>query len=209
VPGATGCAAICVDPQGRNQIVVAAGANLAARAAQVEDAALTRAATLLLQMEVDPAESGALVHRARARGARVVLNLAPASMMAVEALRAVNILVLNEDEAGWLAGQLGVSADASALRAALGVGVVRTLGAAGVEAASDAGVVRIPAHPVTVVDTTAAGDCFTGVMAAALDRGQTLAAALSRAAVAAALCCTRAGSQGSLPLAAEADAAVG
>jgi len=209
VPGTTGCAAIAVDPQGRNQIVVAAGANLAARAGQIEDAILNRATTVLVQMEVDPAETAALIHRAKARGARVVLNLAPASDLPVAALRALDILVVNEDEAGWLAGRLGVGADAAALRGALGVTIVRTLGAEGVEAASAAGPIRIPAHPVTPVDTTAAGDCFTGVMAASLDRGVSLAAALSRGAVAAALCCARPGSQGSLPTRAETDATIG
>jgi ribokinase len=78
VDAPTGCAAICVDPAGRNQIAVAAGANALARAAQVEDAALGPDVVVLLQMEVPPAETASLVARARARGARTVLNLAPA-----------------------------------------------------------------------------------------------------------------------------------
>jgi ribokinase len=207
--GATGCAAVCVDPEGRNQIAVAAGANLAARAKQVEDAILTPDTTLLLQMEVDPEETAALIHRARARGAHVILNLAPAKPLPEAALRAVNQILVNEDEAAWLAAHLGCAAPAAALRSALGVDIVRTLGANGSEAATADGLKWIPAHPVHVVDTTAAGDCFAGVMAAALDRGQPLAAALSRASVAAALCCARPGSQGSLPTAAETDAAIG
>jgi ribokinase len=59
---------------------------------------------------------------------------------------------------------------------------------------------------VSAVDTTGAGDCFTGVLAAALDRGTSLGPALARAAAAAALCCTRAGSQGTMPRTAEIDA---
>ena len=78
VDAPTGCAAICVDPAGWNQIAVAAGANALARAAQVEDAALGPGVLLLLQMEVPPAETAGLVARARSRGARVALNLAPA-----------------------------------------------------------------------------------------------------------------------------------
>jgi ribokinase len=66
----------------------------------------------------------------------------------------------------------------------------------------------MPAHTVTTIDTTAAGDCFVGVLAAALDRGASLAGALNRATAAAALCCTRHGSQGSIPLAYETDAFV-
>jgi ribokinase len=56
------------------------------------------------------------------------------------------------------------------------------------------------------VDTTAAGDCFVGVLAAAVDRGASLSAALTRASTAAALCCARAGSQSSLPIATETNA---
>ena len=89
---------------------------------------------------------------------------------------------------------------------ALGVGVVRTLGERGAELATRAGSLAIPAHQVEAVDTTAAGDCFMGVLAAAVDRGAALPDALRRAATAAALACTRHGSQGSLPFAAETDA---
>ena len=101
---------------------------------------------------------------------------------------------------------LGCGADAAALRGALGVDVVRTLGEAGADVATASGTQRMPAHRITPVDTTAAGDCFVGVLAAALDRGASLSIALARAGAAAALCCTRAGSQSSLPTAAETDA---
>jgi ribokinase len=74
--------------------------------------------------------------------------------------------------------------------------------------ASAEGVMAMPAHTVTTIDTTAAGDCFVGVLAAALDRGASLASALNRATAAAALCCTRHGSQGSIPKADETDAFV-
>ncbi len=63
------------------------------------------------------------------------------------------------------------------------------------------------AHAVSVVDTTAAGDCFCGVLAAGLDRGLAIDTAIRRANVAAALACSRPGSQGSLPLRHETDAA--
>jgi len=209
VDRATGCAAIFVDRAGRNAIGVGSGANLAARADQVEDALLAPGATLVAQMEVPAAETAALIRRARARGARVVLNLAPAAALEADALRAVDVLVLNAGEAAWLAGTLACAPDAAGLRAALGVTVVRTLGEQGAEAAHPGGLVRVPARPVNAVDTTGAGDCFTGVLAAALDRGVPLEPALARASVAAALCCTRAGSQGTMPWAAETDAVAG
>ena len=204
----TGAAAIAVDPEGRNQIAVAAGANGLAKAASVEDAALGPATTLLLQMECDPVETALLVRRARARGARIILNLAPPAPLEAAVLAALDHLVVNEDEAGWLAARIGAAADAASLAARLGIGVVRTLGAGGAEAWCGGAMVRMPAPPVAVVDTTAAGDCLAGVFAAALDRGAHLRDALRRAVVAAGVSCTRAGSQGSIPTAAETDRAL-
>lgn len=201
----TGCAAIVVDPAGNNAIAVGSGANRLARADQVEDALLAPSTTLVLQMEIPAAETAVLIGRARSRGARIVLNLAPASALTENALRMVDVLLVNEVEAAWLCGRLGCDATASALRQALGVSVVRTLGAEGAEAAIDGTPLRLSAHRVNPVDTTAAGDCFAGVLAAALDRGVGMAAALERANGAAALCCTRSGSQGSLPNAAAID----
>ena len=213
VAAPTGVAAIAVDPRGRNQIAVAAGANRLARAAQVEDAALGPATTLLLQMECDPGETASLIRRARGRGARILLNLAPPGPLEPDVLAALDLLLVNEDEAAWLAARLGTAADAASLASKLGIGVVRTKGGGGAEAArGDAGtgweLIRQPAYPVTVIDTTAAGDCLAGVLAASLDRGMALAAALARAVAAAGLCCARAGSQGSLPDAAETDRAL-
>ena len=197
--GSTGCAAICVDAAGRNLIAVGSGANLAARQAQIEDALLGPGTTLLVQRETAPDEIAALIRRAHATGARIVLNLAPAGPLAADALAMVDVLVVNETEAAWLAEFSNCAPEAAALRRAIGGEVVVTLGAAGLDAATAAGAVRLAGHPVRVVDTTAAGDCFTGVLAAALDRGLPITAALARANAAAALCCTRAGSQASLP----------
>lgn len=205
VDAPTGCAAVCVDPAGRNQIAVGSGANLRALAAQVEDGALSPATLLLLQMEVPPAENAALIYRARARGARVLLNLAPAGDMEADALRALDLLVANEHEAAWLAARLGCGANAAALHRCLGIGVAVTCGEAGAEAMTAAGHVRVPAVPVQAVDTTGAGDAWCGVLAAALDRGIPLEAAMRRAAAAAALCCTRPGAAAAMPRAEETD----
>lgn len=204
----TGTAAVMVAASGENAIAVGSGANLLARADQVEDAILSPATTLLLQMEVTIAETEALIRRARARGARIILNLAPAAPIAAAALRQIDLLVVNETEATWLAAAHNCPATATALSAQLGIAVVRTLGGAGCEYAGSDGTLRLPAHPVAVLDTTAAGDCFTGILAAALDAGLPTKAALHRATVAAALCCTRRGTQNTLPWRAETDAAL-
>lgn len=205
---ATGCAAIFVDRRGANAIGVGSGANLAAKADQVDEAMLGPETVLVLQMEVATEQNAALIRRARSRGARIVLNLAPAAPLEMDALRMIDILVLNEGEAAWLAGTLGCAPDACGLRTVLGVTVVRTLGEQGAEAAHPGGEVRVPAHRIEAVDTTGAGDCFTGVLAAALNRGMALPASLARASAAASLCCTRAGSQATMPHAPETDGAL-
>lgn len=208
----TGTAAIFVSPAGENAIGVGSGANLLARADQVEDALLSPGTTLLLQMEVPAEETVALIRRAKARGARVILNLAPAAPIPAEVLRLLDVLVVNEGEGAFLAAASGAPpgtpSGAAGLHVALGCAVVRTLGGAGAEYADKDGAFLVPAHQVDVVDTTAAGDCFTGVLAAALDAGASMPQALRRASVAAALCCTRAGSQNTLPYRQETDAAL-
>lgn len=201
----TGAAAITVDREGRNQIAVAQGANRAARASQIEDAILGPDATLLMQMEVGAAEVAMLIRRAKALGTRAILNLAPPEALPPEILALPDILLVNESEAEVLARRLGVAPEARTLASHLGTGVVRTLGADGVEASIGHALFRLPALEVEVLDTTAAGDCFAGVLAAALDRGQPTQEALNRAIVAAAIACTREGSQRSLPTTAEID----
>jgi ribokinase len=197
----TGLACVLVDAAGHNQIAVSAGANRLARAAQV--AAIPAGATILMQMEVPAAENAALIARGRAAGARLLLNLAPAAAMGHEALAALDLLILNEHEAAWLAGSLGRGAGAAGIHAALGCGVAVTLGERGAEAVTREGRFVVPAYPVTVADTVGAGDAWCGVLAAALDRGAPLEAAMRRASAAAALACTRHGAAPAMPRAAE------
>lgn len=198
----TGCAAIMVEPAGANAIAVGSGANLLARGAQVEDALLS--GTVVLQMEVPAAETARIIERTHALGGQVVLNLAPAAAMTEAVLRLVDVLVVNETEGAWLGAYLGCDASAAALRDRLdGVTVVLTLGERGADVAAPSGAWHAPAYRVAATDTTAAGDCFVGVLAHRLDDGAPLTEAIRAASAAAALCCTRAGSQGSLPRRAE------
>ena len=204
VPGArTGCASIGTDPQGRNQISVALGANAELRSTDLPDALLRPGAILLAQMETEAAQVAAVVERAQAAGMFVVLNLAPMHILPREVLRRLSLLVVNEDEAEALAAELGSAPSAAALRGELGITVVRTLGRDGAEAAEPNGTPRVHAPTVQAVDTTAAGDCFVGTLAWELYRKQPLTAALERACAAAAVACTRHGSQISLPSATE------
>jgi ribokinase len=164
-------------------------------------------------MEVAAEANAALIRRARRKNARIVLNLAPFSGLADDALRAVDVLAVNRGEAARLAASLGAAdgedaALAASLAAQLGVAVVLTCGGGGAAAASRDGVWTVDALPIAPVDTTGAGDAFVGVLAAALDRGQALADALHRASVAAGLACLTLGAQTSLPPRAAVDGAL-
>ena len=202
IAGPTGCAAIAVDPAGRNLIVVGSGANAALTADSVEDALLSPVTTLVLQREVDVAQNQALAARARQRGVRTVLNAAPAAGLTMAELDGVDVIVVNEHEAADLAQAAGLAAGqgtADLLSARLEKLIVVTLGEAGAIAADRGHVWRSEALGIVPVDATAAGDAFVGVFAGALDRGQSVEAALRRACVAGSLACLTAGAQPSLP----------
>lgn len=203
----TGCATVIIDASGRNMIAVAQGANLDARSDQIEEALLQPSTIVLLQMENALSEIVTTLRRAHEAGAYTILNLAPAIRLEPEILALCSLIVVNEDEAEALAGWLGCEATASALRLATGADIVRTLGGEGSEAATADEVFHVPALAVTVVDTTAAGDCFIGVLASSLDRSLSLKQAITRATTAAGIACSRRGSQSSLPLRHEIDAA--
>ncbi len=200
----TGAAFITVDRAGQNQIVVASGANRKARQSQIPESALGPETLILMQMEVSPTENWSLARRARAKGARVMLNTAPARPVPADILPCFDWLVANEIEVRMLAAIGGPAAEdpraaGAALAGATGVGVVVTLGAQGAVAFSRGQAWEIGALPVTPVDSTAAGDAFVGALAASLDDGAELPAALRRASVAGALACLVGGAQPSLP----------
>ena len=211
--GPTGVAFVWVDGEGRNKIAVASGANAHVGAAALERLALRAADTLVLQMEVPADVVAAAIARARDAGMRIILNLAPATLLAPAVLADLDILVVNEVELEAVAGGLGLSAADHTARAAavarrLGITVIATLGAEGAVAANGDDLLRVPPLPVAAVDTTGAGDCFVGVLAAGLDGGAGFADAMRRAAVAASLACTVPGAEPSFPTRAAIDAAL-
>lgn len=200
----TGVALIHVDAQGRNTITVVAGANADARAAPLDDARFGPATTLLLQLEVPLAEAAALAVRAHGRGSRVVLNVAPPAPLPDALLESVDVLVANEHEAEIVARACSLPADPAGFCAAAadryGCATVVTLGAEGLVAADRTRRYRLPAAPVDVRDTTAAGDAFVGALAAALDRGAPFVEALAEGAAAGSHACAGDGAQPSIGL---------
>jgi ribokinase len=197
----TGLAAIVVDRHGRNQITVASGANLDLTGDPLPAGHLASGTVLVLQNEVSEAANLAVARRAKAAGARVVLNAAPARPMAEDWAGLLDVLVLNEAEAEAIGGGAADPDAAAGLARRLDAVTVVTLGAAGAVALTPDGVgLRIGALPLDrVVDTTAAGDSFVGALAAALEEGRDLAAALRFASVAGGLACTKPGAQASAP----------
>ncbi|HXU50598.1 MAG TPA: ribokinase [Casimicrobiaceae bacterium] len=200
-PHPTGIALIEVDAAGENTIGVVPGANAATNAAQVDDGMLTNRTTLVMQLEVPLAEVITLAARARQRGARVLLNAAPAASLPRELVDALDVLVVNQNEARQVATGLGLDGE-PALCEALGGGVrlvVVTLGSEGARYAHRGKTGRVTSPRVDVVDSVGAGDAFTGALAAALDRGADVPRAMREAVAAGALACTATGAQAALP----------
>jgi ribokinase len=221
----TGLALIYVgEDSGQNMIIVAPRANMRLTREHVE-AALDALApgghdpwVFLTQCEIPLEATHAGLARAHQAKAVTILNPAPAPTTPLDdaLLSLVDILVPNESEATALSG-VPVDSRASAEAAAeriLARGprhVVVTLGGQGyLWATKDAGGVVAHAYgaafDVRALDVTAAGDTFSGTLAAALAAGAAMSDALRRANAAAAIAVTRKGAQPSIPAAAEVDA---
>ena len=209
----TGVALIAVDARGQNAIVVAPGANHRLTPADIEAArpAIAAASAMIVQLEIPLETVEAAIDVARDFGARVILNPAPVREdcpLPDSLLAKVDVLTPNEYEAAHLLGLAspdGVDwSDAAVRLQAKGIGAVAiTLGEVGCVLADSQGARAIPAVPVQAIDTTAAGDCFTGALAVALAEGLSLDDAARFASRAAALSVTRLGAQPSLPTRAE------
>jgi ribokinase len=200
VAAATGCALIHVGPDGDNAITVLPGANQSAPPPPVAWPAAWQ--LLMLQLELPLATVLAWATAARRGGATVLLNAAPMSPLSDELLQQIDGLVVNEIELRQLVGpciSLDRAVEAAARRGPSAV--IVTLGADGYLARVDGQVLRGPGHAVTVVDSTGAGDCFVGALAAGLWQQRSWAEALRRANAAAALSCTQPGARGGMPCA--------
>ena len=206
----TGNAIIQNDKTGDNCILLYGGANRAITEQQVEQtlASFTAGDWLLLQNEINGLPY--LMRQAQARGLRIACNPSPMEARVLELpLEMVDLFLLNRVEAAQLAETDGADEDAllRALRARFpGAAVVLTLGAQGAVYMDGGQTVRQAAFPAQAVDTTAAGDTFTGFFLAARLRGESTAQAMAQAARAAAYSVTRRGAAPSIPTRAQAAA---
>jgi ribokinase len=202
----TGTAAIVVDDEAENAIIVVAGANagLTRKDVRQVSSAIENADALLCQLETPLDATLEAFHLARAAGVLTVLTPAPAMDLPDELLGLCDLCVPNQTEMRLLVrcpidSEQDAFLAATSLRARGVKTVAMTMGSRGAILVSDAGATHIPAVKVEAVDTTGAGDAFTAALAVSLAEGLPLKDAAHRASLAAALSITRIGTQTAFP----------
>jgi ribokinase len=193
----TGVAYIFVTPDGENSILVSPGAN---SALATDDVNLADARVLVASLEVPLATVEHAVAVAVESGIRPVVNISPPAKLSGKTLAALDPVVVNEHEAAIL---LGPDADPRGLLELGPKSAVVTLGARGCLVIEPSGTHEIESPQVEAVDTTGAGDAFTGALAAELAKGADLVTAATLAVKVAAISVTRRGAQPSYPTTAE------
>ncbi|MDA9397011.1 ribokinase [Bradyrhizobium sp. CCBAU 45394] len=199
-----------------NTIVVIPGSNALVGADDVSVVPLVKGDVAVSQFEIPLPTIAAFFHRARTAEATTLLNPAPAQKFGRELLELVDILVLNETELGFLAGTELSDNDEAAriiqvarqLQAREDQTICVTLGKRGVLALAGDQEFAVPGRVVKAVDTTGAGDCFVGALAAQLADEVPLRTALAFANAAASISVQRMGAGPSMPTAAEVAAAL-
>jgi ribokinase len=194
-----------------NTIVVIPGANGLVSANDVASLPLAKGDVAVSQFEIPLPTIAAFFEGARAAGATTILNPAPARQVSAELLRLVDILVLNETELGLLAGKALSEGDkiecfvdaATSLRLNEGQTICVTLGKRGVVALKGGEALMVRGRAVAAVDTTGAGDCFVGALAAQLAQSAPFRDAVRYANVAASISVQRMGAAPSMPTADE------
>ena len=212
----TGQAFIWVSAAGENSIVVAGGANAVLTPGDVPAAALEGASVFLAQLETPVATLEALFSGPAAKAGVRILNAAPAVADGARLFPLLDILIVNETELARYAGLAEVpeapgdiAAAARGLCSRADQTVIVTLGKDGAMAVTASAETIVPGRSAKVVDTTGAGDCFCGVLAARLSEGAALAEAMAWANTAAALSTQKLGAVPSMPTRAEIVAALG
>jgi ribokinase len=208
----TGHAVVLVsDSSGENQIAVAPGANGSLSAAHVAGALaalnLTPADVVVLSFEVPSEALRAAADAARASGARLVVNPAPALSGYADLVDGATIITPNEHELSALVLQAGLHTAADPVAAATALArftdaaVLVTMGGQGARLTTADDSEHFPARQVEVIDTTGAGDTLTGVLAASLAGGGGRRASVERAVAAATLAVTQPGARAGMPTA--------
>jgi len=213
IAAAQGVAMIFVNPEGENEIGILPGANgdVTPDDADIALSGLGETDVLILQQEIPQESTMRALALAQLQGVTSILNTAPFLPTTPAVAGTASIVVANETEFALLSDSEPDELDAAMLHWAQSrrQTMIVTLGAEGAQAAVGDRLIRVPALPVTPIDTVGAGDTFVGYLAAGLDSGLELEAAMKRAAIAASIACTRQGAQPAIPMAAEVDASKG
>ena len=206
----TGTAAILVDDQAENCIIVIGGANEALTPEDIRTASsvIEQADIVLCQLETPAAASEEAFRIARAASVMTVLTPAPVTSVTDELLKLCDVCVPNMTEIAALVNcrvncegaNLDDAVRAAELLRARGVQcVVLTMGSKGALVVDDTGSTYIPAIKVKAIDTTGAGDAFTAALAVSLAEGMDIREGARRASLVAAISVTRPGTQTSFP----------
>ena len=206
----TGQAFINVSAAGENAIVIVPGTNAGLSTADVRLEELTGCSIFLAQLESPVDTISSLFRSDIARRGVTMLNAAPALPEGAGLFSLTDILILNESE---LAAYADLPEPPDDVEAAIenaekligwdGQAVIVTLGEKGAVVVTGERGVLIPGRRANVVDTTGAGDCFCGTLAAALADGYTLNEAVRFAVTAASISVERHGAATSIPVRAE------
>jgi ribokinase len=200
----TGTAWIAVDKKGENSIVVISGSNrtLCKKDIDSNEELFKEADVVLLQLEIPIETVVYAIDKAKENGCIVILNPAPAVELDKDILSKLDFITPNESELDILVkcGD-GISRlEKAQMLIDRGVeNVVCTLGEEGVLLVKKAGNIKFSAYPVNAVDTTGAGDCFNGVLAAELANNKSIESAVKTAVKASSLSVTKKGAQSSMP----------
>lgn len=197
----TGHAVIEVDPDGQNQMVLFPGANKEITPDYCDTVLEKFEAGDLVLMQYETSQVEYMIEKANLKGLKIALNPSPF----VEKLKTfdygkVDYLILNESEAQGITGEKDINAVVEKLKEKLrGGAVILTLGGDGAIYAKGDSFVRVPAFKVSAVDTTGAGDTFTGYCLTALLGGCDAKTALTRACAASALAVMKSGAAETIP----------
>jgi ribokinase len=196
----TGTALIVV-AKGENSIIVVQGANETVAPDCIEGIAFTADDIVVAQFETPVATTLAAFKTARQAGAKTMLNPSPVVPIQSELLEQIDILVVNEHEFELIfeTPLAPVLNDQAGRPEGFSGTLVITLGSDGVLALSENDRIKQAGRTVEVIDSTGAGDCFMGYLAAALHNQEDLTSALTRANLAASDSVTRPGAASSIP----------
>lgn len=209
----SGIAFILIDDNGENMISVAPGANFNLKPDEIRAHAeiIKKANSIVVQMEI-PIETISEIFKIASQGKAIkILNPAPLKHIPIEVLKNIDIIIPNEGELHRLHSLLKLREiktskhsiiEASKEISKLGVKVIiTTLGKKGslIYKSENDESIEIPAFKVKAVDTVGAGDCFNGVLASKLSKGETVEDAVKYATAAASIAVTRKGAQDSMP----------